>query len=609
MRRSISIENFKYGTVDSIEAQSIPRGAASDALNWLTKGDHIELRRGSRVIGTEQTGSGGIRGLFIAHKADGTTVKFTKRGRKLLYYDTSTSDWVEVGTNLFPVAATSDDVFFDEYQSPAGNQLWFSSPNSSLYKILTANPGSYSDQYDSSKNFYGYISIRFNRMRLWGRVADQTGKYGSYIDTQAYTTVTAEAIASLSGTLAFKGGDAKRTCFAVAFTITASGETYTDDYCGNLTGSLGGTGTINYMTGAYTLSNAGAGTCTYQWENSTVHGIADFTKSATRLAGEGFVFRQDDGGPLLAVASYGDVDYCLHKFKPWALTLTATDTGATNLPYRENIGIPSVRAVLATGSGVYFVNTADESKPIFSRLTLAQGSTSVEPQIVSNNKNLENYTFDDCEMGEWNEYIVFTGKIAGAAANNRMFLYNKTWKSIDIVDYFGNVLVNDTGTLLCGESISNNVVTLFSGYDDDDALIDNHWIGNIDNLDIKRLKKNRKLRVRGLIQTGQNYKIYASKDNGAFTQIGAIDGNGTYVDRSQSVAVGALTIGSTEVGGGSDDTIIAYNYVREFTVNLDKFEDVRVEIVAEGIGYVSISEITYQDIRLRSARVPLKYRG
>jgi len=33
---------------------------------------------------------------------------------------------------------------------------------------------------------------------------------------------------------------------------------------GTFVGSLGGTGTINYITGAYTLSNAGVGTASYQ---------------------------------------------------------------------------------------------------------------------------------------------------------------------------------------------------------------------------------------------------------------------------------------------------------------------------------------------------------
>ena len=239
-------------------------------------------------LGNEITGSGKILGLHVARKADGTEIPYRKRGRKLEYYDSAADTWTEVGSNLFPAAAVDDEVSFANYNSLAGAQMFFSSPNSGFYKIMVANPGSYTDLTDASKNFKGYINILFSRVRLWGRTADLSGIYGSYIDNQQYTTVSGEATTSLTGTLAFKGAGAKRTCFAIAITITASGEVYTDDYNGVLTGSLGGTGTINYTSGAYTLSNAGVGTAAYQWEDSTNQGLGDFTKSGTRTAGQGF---------------------------------------------------------------------------------------------------------------------------------------------------------------------------------------------------------------------------------------------------------------------------------------------------------------------------------
>ena len=40
------------------------------------------------------------------------------------------------------------------------------------------------------------------------------------------------------------------------------------------------------MTGAYTLSASGVGTVNYQWEMTNNKGVTDFSKSATRLAGE-----------------------------------------------------------------------------------------------------------------------------------------------------------------------------------------------------------------------------------------------------------------------------------------------------------------------------------
>jgi len=281
-----SIKNFVQGLIDSIEASSLPDGASSDEKNFLTLGDHIELRRGSYLLGSD-AGAGKAR-VFVAVKDDGTQMLWRAREQKIEYYDTVTEDWIETGTNILGSTANGEDVAFAEYHSPAGAQLWISSPNSGLFKIMLANPGSYSDQYADGTNYKGYISIKYNRMTLWGRIKDKTGIYDSHIDERDYTTVTDEALASCAtGTLAFKAAGAKRTCFGVTITITGTGEVFTDDYNGVLTGSLGHTGTINYMSGAFTTTGSGAGTATYQWEDATSNGIADFTYSATRVGAEG----------------------------------------------------------------------------------------------------------------------------------------------------------------------------------------------------------------------------------------------------------------------------------------------------------------------------------
>lgn len=78
-----------------------------------------------------------------------------------------------------------------------------------------------------------------------------------------YTDVVAEAITDVaSGTACLKAGGATRNCFAVVITDTSSGEVFTDNfYLGALTGSLGGSGAINYITGAFTITGqSGAGT-------------------------------------------------------------------------------------------------------------------------------------------------------------------------------------------------------------------------------------------------------------------------------------------------------------------------------------------------------------
>jgi len=620
--RDFLVTDFKYGIINAIEPQSIPSGASSDSMNWMTKGDKIELSRGSRVVGTEIAGIGRVTGIHTSYKADGTEVYFCTYGKKVYTTsDATNGPWTEVGTDMLGTAASGEDVEFSNYATNAGAQCWLSSPNSGLFKIMTANPTSYTDMYNSSKNFKGYISVYQNRMWLWGRKEDKTGVYGSYIDNAAYTIVTAEARHNgdgatkvFSGTLSFKGAGATRTCFDV--TITDGTETFTDDYNGVLTGSAGGTGTINYTTGGYSVTFAAAPvvgvnniTATYQWEDSNNKGISDFTKSDPRLAGEGFIFRQDDGGgKSQLILPLGNTMFCFHEFRAWALTLTNTDTNASNDIYRHSVGIPSHRAAVASSVGIFYIDVSDKSKPRFRKLILNSGSSDVIPDDVTTSFDFSGYLFDDCEMKEWNDYIVFSAKTSDSNVNNVLFLYHKIWKSLDVRNYYVACTTIAQGVLLAGESISNNVVTLFSGFDDSDALIDNYWKGDVSNLRIPgNLKRVKMLTLEGEIQSGQTLEIYVSTDRGSDVLIGEIDGDGPYVDKGQRVLVGSSTIGSKEIGGGGDG-VEAFHYLREIHWRSDKFDVRRIKYVATGIGYVSVTKQMDHDVRLYSPKVPSKYR-
>ena len=46
---NIEVKNFTKGLITEIEPQSIPRGALSSSLNWISRGDYVEMRAGSRV--------------------------------------------------------------------------------------------------------------------------------------------------------------------------------------------------------------------------------------------------------------------------------------------------------------------------------------------------------------------------------------------------------------------------------------------------------------------------------------------------------------------------------------------------------------------------------
>lgn len=624
------IKNFNKGLVTRFESESIPEGAASDSNNWSNLGDRIELRRGQVLLGTDVSGSGNVSGLKVCRRFDGTQVPFYTYDRKIKYYDTVTEDWIEVGSDTLPAAASGEDVAIEEYHSLAGAFAYFSSKNSSIYKIPIANPGSVVDQ--SSTNHRGKIKIKQNRMFLWDRKDtnggfDDTGLYGSYIDKDElsdYTAVTAETgfTGAVNGvnksytvTLAFKAAGAKRTCMyvSVAATTGAGTETFRDDRNGVLTSNFGGTGTINYATGAVAVTffnapTAGNVTADYYWEDATSTGICDFTKSTPRTAGQGFVFRQDDGGSdFQNIFSFGSHEYCMHTYKTWDLFLSSDDTAATNLIYRQRVGIPYWRGGLETGDGIYYMDAPNTSEEPFVRVLLPnQLNTELKPKSISDQLDLTGYRFDTVVIKEWGLYIFVACRTSAATANDTLFAYHKLFKLWDKYDYRVSTMDSYNGTLIAGDSASKNVFTLFSSLADEDVEIPNHWVSGKMNLGREGVKYSNKFVISGLIQVDQSLDVYLSYDNADFVLVGTINGDGSYVDQNQAVSVGSLTLGASEVGGGGSG-IEASPYMREFRVNTPRFEKVRVKFTATAVGYVSVSMFGFKDIRQKGRGLPAQY--
>lgn len=621
------IRNFTKGVITRVEDFSIPDGAASDSLNWMTLGDRIELRRGRTLMGADGGDTGRISGLVVAERFDGEQVAFRTRVEKIEYYDTDSELWVEsTVADILPTAASGEDFSFSKYHSLAGAFVYGSSKNSGIYKIPIANPDSVVDL--SSTDFRGKIRIKQSRMFLWDRKDtnggfDQTGLYGSKIDKDElsdYTEIIAEALdvsgpVTWTGTLDFKSGQPKRTCMYVSITGTVGGspEVFRDDRSGNLVSNLGSTGTINYATGAYSVTFSAAATvptATYYWEDSTVGGIADFAKATPRIAGEGFVLRQDDGGSdMQALCSINDTEFCLHTRKTWALKLTSDDTNATNDIYRDKVGIPYWRGACETGDGTYYMDAVDGSEPFVRILRPGEVNPAILPASISDNLILSNYRFDGVIVMEWGIYIVMACRTSDSTVNNRLFLFHKLWKTWDIFDYRCSTLDILNGTLIAGDSASQNVFTLFADLTDEDVEIDNFWISGQHSLTRGAgTGYGNIFRVKGLIQDDQEYNVQFSYDNAPFVTVGTISGQGDYVDHTQKVLVGSNTLGSNEVGGGSDG-VEASPYEREFRVNTPICERVRVRFEATKVGYVSISEYGWKDIRKKSRRGAPQYVG
>lgn len=409
-----------------------------------------------------------------------------------------------------------------------------------------------------------------------------------------------------------------------AFTAWSSGgtiykvEVFTDDRSGNLNSDLGGTGTINYATGAWSLTFntapinlANCIICNVSNENATSEGVLDFSyNSSSRTPGTGNLFRQDDGGGVgQALWSYQGVEYCFHKLRSWVLSsLDTTDTLTSNLPYYENIGIPYPRAVFPTGDGIIFLNNANPADPKVSILQIPPGSTNltVVPQTMSAKLDLTGFAFDYAVVYRFGEYDImecqkYTNGIKDTY-NSVTFVRNIFSGAWDKLDYAFTCLAEYGGALIGGDSLSPNVYTLFSGFDDDGEIIPNYRNSSATNFGLEGLKKVGYLNVQGLIQPSQRVKVSISLDGAPYVEMYTIDGSATYVLQSNPVGVGSFTLGTGIVGGGGGE-VTANEFEVDIPLHTDKFDYISFRVEALDVGYVQINTVAYKDIRFKRRRL------
>lgn len=612
MDREINI--FKSGIHNLLDSEKIPEDASQDSVNFVTQDGKTVLVGGRQLLGSAQV-VGENTGLHVGYKTDGTTVIYAKMGTAIKYYDGS--DWANCITGL-----TEDEEYtFANYSSLAGAFTYVNGADG-YWKIVNANPDSAIDIYNSAKNFKGYILIDRGRTILWNRAEDKTGIYGSYIDSQdsaVYTTVSGEAIGSsgstnYTGTLAFKAGGSKRSCFGVTFSATtASGtETFTDSYTGTVSSPEGGTGTINYATGAYDITfsevTTGAVTSGYQWEDVTANGLADFTYSGTRLAGQGFQFPQDEGGDAILNVLLGQdgAYYSLKEKSAYFLSIDADDLGATNEVYRKEMGLPFFRAGVSTNKGIFFINTANPTKPEMTILQRSKVSGAVEPVILFPHFKFSDYTYDTCSLDSYDRWVMVFCKSEGAVNNDTILMCNLQAKTVDVVKYTGKMAVQDNGKVYVGDSVTQSVYETFSGFDDLGLAVEAYWDSKDTLLGSNSLKKTRRLRFKGLIDPDQVVEVYMNIDKSGYELVGAIRGDGSYVNYSESQAIGSNFIGESQIGG--DDITNAYGYFLQIKVKTGKFRTIGVRLKPTAIGYFDFNLMQYWDILPFEDRLPKAYR-
>jgi hypothetical protein len=613
------------------DTKTLKPGTAIENKNWATAklGDHIELRRGSALLGaTRQTGAGKITGLGVAVDYNGDEVAFFSHGRKVKYYDADADDTVEVldrsgSGNLLSLASDGEDCWFAPNQNLGGSNMYVGAPHSTIWKIPVANKTHAVDQAVSS---FRFGSLRFSQGRAfagrrYGTTAgnqDLTGMYLSDIDQanlSSFTQVTGESFGTGNGaTLTFTHtlatlASTPKTAMYVA--VTDGTESFVDNRDGTLTGSAGGSGTVNYATGAVSVTfnaapaNLAAITCSYYVEDATSDGPLDFDTSSTG-AGKAKIFRQDDGGPFMAALNFLDVNYCFHLLKTWALTTTIDDTAATNLPYR-NIGIPHPRAVKETPDGILVIDTSNPNEPKVRRLQIGQNTNNLTiiPVSISDALDLSMYDFSEAVAFRWGDYeIVCCGEYTNGVANgfnSVMLVRNVISGAWDLLDYRATCLAILDGALIAGDSISSNVFTLFSGFDDDEGPIDNVIEFAPVNLGTEHLKRTHFMRVRGLIQKDQSIAVYIVLDDGSPVWVFTIEGDGAYVDQGISHTIGSSTLGSIVIGGGGEEET-AHPYDVTFGIHTDIYQRIAARFQALGIGHAQIDAYLFKDNRDKGAR-------
>lgn len=616
------ISAFTKGTWNLADDENIPKDAAQSSTNWLTRNGSLELANGRILVGDEGTG-GKISGLHFGYKVDGTKVLYRKISTKIQYLNGST--WTDCVTGL----TANADYTFNNYSSLAG-AFTFATGVDGIFKFVNAFPTNAMNM-TSSVNFKGWSLIDKGRMLLWNRPEDKTGLYGSYIDRQrvtvTYTAVTNEVLASgngtlktFTGTLAFKAAGATRNCFGV--TVTDTTETFTDNYLGVLTGSLGGTGTINYVTGAYsvTFNSAPASAsnnikANYTWEDSNAKGITDFRYSSTRVASEGFQFPQDIGGDAIMNVLLGldGVYYSIKSNSAYSLKLPEDDVSASateNNVYRRDLGLPFFRAATSTKNGIVFMNTANPSSPELTILKRNEIGTDTEPYTMFPHFDFSQFDYSDCDIDSYDAYIIVSCKKNGSDFNDVILFCDYTMQTVDVINYSSRMSAKNGDDLFVGSSISENVYQILNGFDDDGQIIENEWISKGEQYEAlgiqESLKKIKKFRIKGYIDPDQKIEVYCSFDDDDFSLIGTIVGDGSYVDYSSPESIGNNLIGDKQVGGEVTDTI--YPFFAELNVKSPKFRKRTVKLKTIGIGYASVSYFMDRDILIFERRIPKRFR-
>lgn len=345
----------------------------------------------------------------------------------------------------------------------------------------------------------------------------------------------------------------------------------------------------------------------YQWEDSSTKGVTDFSKSATRLAGEGFTVRQDQGGDAIKTVVPLEGSYfsmkssSVYKFTPDVL-----DLNPTNEIFRTDIGIKSITSATGSSIGIVYMDTANPTRPVLTILQRNPVGDNFMTTPLFPHFRFSDYVYDDVVLDTWDKYVVVSCRY-DSANNNRLLMGDMVEKTVDALPYGGSSFTKNGGYLYMGDPVSQTSYELFTGFDDMGIAPTNYWISAGDRYGTDVLKKTKRYRFQGIIAPSQSVSVYLSTDKDDYVLIGTILGSGDYVDYTSSYAIGTVLIGSGTLGG--DDTLPVNRFIMEIKVRSHKFRKRNIKFVANGMGYVALETVTDFDIWQYQDKLPAKYRS
>ncbi len=623
MPKENKIEAFLSGTHNRYLPDDIPRDAAQDELNWITQNGQIELSRG-RIIRGGEGGPEVVQRQHIAYKIDGTVIEFRLLTNKIQYLNGSTWTDVVIRDSLGATTTTTrgGDYTFSNVSNIYVNYILVSGPKG-RYIIMNYNPALALDYTLSGGTILGYQMVDKARGFMWGVEKDPTGFYGSRIENQVANP------SYVDSTYILGLGDGVQTVFTgtipgiptfitpatfVRVRVTPSATNLASD---NLNGLIVGptvNGTVDYETGAisvtFTTAPAAATNIqviyrTYDFAN---RGVFDFTSTTpTRIAGEGFILRQDEGGDPIKNILLG-LDGAYYSFKAYSVfkvDISADDLTLANNIFRKDLGLFSQNGVISTGDGIVFMDSSNPTEP---RLRILErnplGDNTLVRELMPQFK-FEKFYYDKCFMIAWNKFIVIGCKsVSSLAYNDRLLLVDFLAKTVDITAFDTNCFAKNAGELYAGSPYSATTYSMFTGFAVNDLPLNNFWTSKNEKYGTEYLKKYRRQRIQGEISRNQNLEVYLASDEGSDQLIGTIRGDGSYVSYTPSGTAGYSMIGSTTVGGNPNDLSI-FTYYAELKIKTNKFRKRYLKFKAIGIGFISVNFLNDFDIYVFENRMPV----